>query len=62
MIHYSSRCSEDNVSELTGWQKLDNPFLKVSYAHVVPRADDAGLVDAEAMNQRLLAELQKRRY
>jgi len=47
VIHYAGRCSENNVSKLTRWQKLYNPLLEVANFDVVSRADDTGLVDAE---------------
>ena len=46
VIHDPRRCRENNVSELTGGQKLDNPLLEISQAHVVSRRDDASLVQA----------------
>lgn len=47
MVHDTGRCSEDDVSELTRRQKLDNPLLEIRNSHVVARADDASLVDTE---------------
>ena len=46
MIHDAGGCGEDDVTELTRWQKLDYPLLHVSELDVVARADDAGLVEA----------------
>ena len=48
VVHDSGRSCQDNVSELTRRQQLDNPFLKVRYSNVVSWGDDASLVDAIA--------------
>lgn len=48
MIHDSGRSCQDNVTELTRRQQLDDPLLKVRYSHVVSWRDDACLVDAVA--------------
>ena len=45
MVHNTSTGSQDDVTELTGWQKLDDPFLKVTELDVVTRRDDTGLVE-----------------
>jgi len=46
MIHDTCRGREDYVPELSRWQKLDDPFLKVTEANVVTRRDDTGLVQS----------------
>ena len=46
VIHDTSGGSEDDVPELTRWQKLNNPFLEVTELNVVAGADDTSLVDA----------------
>lgn len=45
MVHDTGRGGENNVSELTGWQKLDNPLLELTEADVVSWRDDTGLVE-----------------
>lgn len=47
VIHDAGRGGKDNVTELTRWQQLHNPLLKVIELDVVARRDDASLVDAE---------------
>jgi hypothetical protein len=46
VVHDTSRCCENHVSELTRWQKLDNPLLKVTEADVVSWGDDTSLVES----------------
>lgn len=46
MVHNASRSCEDDVAELTRWQELDDPLLKITELDVVAGADDTGLVDA----------------
>jgi hypothetical protein len=46
MVHDTSRGGEDDIAELTRWQQLDNPLLKVTQLDVVARTNDAGLVKA----------------
>ena len=46
VVHDTSRGCEDNVSELTRWQELDNPLLEIGEADVVSWGDDTGLVQA----------------
>jgi hypothetical protein len=46
VVHDASRGGEDNVTELTRGQQLDNPLLHVAELDVVARRDDTGLVDA----------------
>lgn len=45
VVHDTGRGGEDDVTELTRWQKLDDPLLEVSEADVVSWGDDAGLVE-----------------
>ena len=54
VIHDTSGGSEDDVSELTRWQELNNPFLEVTELNVVAGADDTGLVDAAILLDRSL--------
>jgi len=46
VVHDTSRGSEDNVTELTRGQQLDDPLLHVAELDVVAGRDDTGLVDA----------------
>jgi hypothetical protein len=45
VIHDASAGGEDNVSELTRREKLDNPLFKVTELDVVAWANAASLVD-----------------
>jgi len=45
VIHYARRSREDDIAELTGRQKLNDPLLEVCYPYVVSRRDDTGLVE-----------------
>jgi hypothetical protein len=45
VVHYTSRGSEHDVSELTGRQQLDDPLLELGQADVVPGGDNASLVE-----------------
>lgn len=45
VVHDTSGGGEDDVSELTGWQKLDNPLLEVLDLDVVSWGDNTGLVE-----------------
>jgi len=45
VVHDTSGGGEDNVPELTGWQKLDNPLLEVLDLDVVSWGDNTGLVE-----------------
>ena len=47
MVHDAGGCGEDDVAELTRWQKLDDPLLKIAQLDVVAWADDTGFVEAE---------------
>lgn len=44
VVHDTSTGGQDDVSELTRWQQLDNPLLEVSELNVVAGRDDAGFV------------------
>ena len=46
VVHDASRGREDDVTELTRGQEVDDPLLHVAELDVVPWADDAGLVEA----------------
>jgi len=46
VVHDAGGGGEDDVAELTRWQKLDNPLLHVAELDVVARADDTSLVEA----------------
>jgi len=45
MVHDTSRCGQNDVTELTRGQQLDDPLLKVANADVVAWRDDTGLVE-----------------
>ena len=45
VVHDARGGGDDNVTELTRWQKLDDPLLEITELHVVTRADDTGLVE-----------------
>lgn len=45
VVHDTSGGGEDDVSELTGWQKLDNPLLEILDLDVVSWGDNTGLVE-----------------
>jgi hypothetical protein len=46
VVHDTSRGGEDDVTELTRGQQLDNPLLHVAELDVVAGRDDTSLVDA----------------
>lgn len=50
VVHDASGSGQDDVAELTGWQKVDDPLLHIAQLDVVPWADDTGLVDAAPQN------------
>lgn len=54
VVHDTGRGGEHNVTELTRWQKLDDPLLEIPKLDVVTRADDTGLVEANALSVCLL--------
>lgn len=45
VVHDAGRSGEDDVSELTGWEELDDPLLHFGKADVIPGGDTTGLVD-----------------
>lgn len=45
VVHDTGGGSEDDVSELTRWEELDNPLLELTEADVVSWGDDTGLVE-----------------
>lgn len=47
MVHDTGRGGENNVTELTRWEKLDDPLLEICEADVVSGGDDTSLVEAE---------------
>lgn len=46
VVHNTGGGSEDDITELTRGQQLDNPLLHIAQLDVVAGRDDAGLVDA----------------
>ncbi len=46
VVHDTSGCGENNVTELTRGQQLDYPLLQISELDVVTRRDDPGLVQS----------------
>lgn len=46
MIHDTGRGGEDDVSELTRGEELDNPLLEVTELNIVTGGDDTSLVEA----------------
>ena len=46
VVHDAGRGGEDDVTELTRGQKLDDPLLEIAELDVVARVDDTGLVEA----------------
>ena len=45
VVHDASRGGQDDVTELTGGQQLNNPLLEVTETNVVAGGDDTGLVE-----------------
>lgn len=45
VVHDTGRGGENNVTELTGWEKLNNPLLEVGETDVVTGGNDTGLVE-----------------
>lgn len=45
MVHDTGRGGEDDVSELTRGEELDNPLLEVAELDVVAGGDDTSLVE-----------------
>ncbi len=46
LVHDTGRGGEDDVAELTGREKLNNPLLELREADVVAGRDDTALVEA----------------
>jgi len=46
VVHNTGGGCENDVSELTRWQKLDDPLLEICEADVVSWGDDASLVQS----------------
>jgi hypothetical protein len=46
MIHDTSTGSKNNETELTRWQKFDDPFLEILQLDVETRADTTSLVQS----------------
>lgn len=46
VVHDTGRGGQDDVTELTGGQQLDNPLLEVGQVDVVSGRDGTALVDA----------------
>ena len=44
VVHDTSGGGENDETELTGWEELDNPLLEVVKTNVVAWGDDTGLV------------------
>ena len=49
VVHDTGRGGEDDVTELTRGEKLDDPLLHVAELDVVAGRDDTGLVDLRTM-------------
>jgi hypothetical protein len=49
VIHDAGGGCENNISELTRGQELDNPLFKIGEANIVARTDNASLVKATDM-------------
>lgn len=45
VVHDTGGGGEDDVSELTRWEKLDDPLLELTEADVVSWGDDTSLVE-----------------
>jgi hypothetical protein len=46
VVHDTRRCSQDNMTELTRRQKVDDPLLQVRELDVIAWRDDTTLVEA----------------
>ena len=60
VVHDTSRGCEDNVTELTRWQQLDAPLLKIGKTDVVAGRDNTSLV--ETIPELINAFLRARRF
>ena len=49
VVHNTSRSCENDITELTGGEQLDDPLLKLGKTDVVSRGDDTTLVQAILM-------------
>lgn len=47
VVHDTGRGGKNNVTELTRWEKLDDPLLEICEADVVSGGDDTGLVETD---------------
>jgi len=46
VVHDTGRGGEDDITELTSGEKLDNPLLELGETDVVAGGDDTALVEA----------------
>jgi len=46
VVHNTGGSGENDVTELTRWKELDDPFLEVRQANVISGGDDTSLVQA----------------
>jgi len=46
VVHDTGGGGEDDVTELTRWEKLDDPLLEITEADVVSWGDDTSLVES----------------
>ena len=46
MIHDTSTRRQDDITELTTWEQLDNPLFEISELDVVPRRDNTCFVES----------------
>lgn len=46
VVHDTGGGGEDDVTELTRWEELDDPLLEIAETDVVSWGDDTGLVEA----------------
>ena len=60
VVHDTSRGCEDNVTELTRWQQLDDPLLEIGETDVVAGRDNTSLV--ETIPELINAFLRARRF
>lgn len=59
VVHDARGGGEDDVTELTRGQELDDPLLEVAELDVVAGADDAGLVQAVTVISRCQGRISK---
>lgn len=50
VVHDTGGGGENDVTKLTGWQKLDDPLLKLTETDVVAWGDDTSLVKTTKHN------------